>query len=212
MSLLSGQSALVFYALFVWIMPITLILLYCARYNQEQKGHLQYIYISKMGRRKYFLSKINCSFIVSAVYSAIPLLLNLFVSVLFLHGGTTFADVENWNVGDFGLGGEFSYYCIHHPYVAWFMYFTIAILVFGLVGIMSQCIAIISKDNKITLAASFAIWISLFSIKYDLTMAIQPFTEYGYIYGVKALVIFMIFVIASFVGACVSLVVRKDEV
>lgn len=146
------------------------------------------------------------------MYSAIPLLLNLFVSVLFLHGGTTFADVENWNVGDFGLGGEFSYYCIHHPYVAWFMYFTIAILVFGLVGIMSQCIAIISKDNKITLAASFAIWISLFSIKYDLTMAIQPFTEYGYIYGVKALVIFMIFVIASFVGACVSLVVRKDEV
>ncbi len=98
MSLLSGQSALVFYALFVWIMPITLILLYCARYNQEQKGHLQYIYISKMGRRKYFLSKIYCSFIVSAVYSAIPLLLNLFVSVLFLHGGTTFADVENWNV------------------------------------------------------------------------------------------------------------------
>lgn len=57
MSLLSGQSALVFYAIFVWIMPITLILLYCARYNQEQKGHLQYIYISKMGRRNIFFLK-----------------------------------------------------------------------------------------------------------------------------------------------------------
>lgn len=214
-SLLSGQSALVFYALFFWIFPITITLLYCGRYAQENKSHMNYIYISKAGRRKCFASKLACSFIVSTVCTGIPLVINLIISILFLNGGTSFLGFEELKASDFlanGHGSEFLYYCFHHPYVAWLVYFIITILVMGLAGIMSQCIAMISKDIKITLSVSFAIWISLFSIKYDITMAIQPFTEYGLDFGIKALAIYIPIVIASVVLSYIFTVVKKDEI
>lgn len=211
-SLLSGQSAIVFYALFVWILPITSILLYGSRYSKECKSRMNYVYLVKSGRKKYFLSKVCCSFIINVIYFGIPLLLNLFVNIVFLHGGTSFCGFESFEACDFALGGKFTYFCINNPYIGWFIYYFIAVFVFGLAGVMSQCIAMMSKDNKITLAVSFAIWITFFSIKYDLTMAIQPFTEYGLSYMVKALLPFLIFVLASFVVAYVVLVVKKDEI
>ena len=215
MSLLSGQSALVFYALFFWIFPITITLLYCGEYIQENKKHMNYVYISKVGRKKYFMSKLGCSFIVTALYFGIPLLVNLIVSILFLNGGTSFLGFEELKASDFlanGHGSEFLYYCFHHPYVAWLIYFIITILVLGFAAVMSQCIAMISKDIKITLSVSFAIWISLFSIKYDLTMAIQPFTEYGLDFGVKALLVYIPIVVTSVILSYVFTVVKKDEI
>jgi len=210
MSLLSGQSALVFYALFIWLLPVTVILLYCSRYNQEYKNHMQYIYTVKAGRKKYFFSKLGCSFIVSVIYFGLPLVINLIIYVLFLHGGTSFCDLETMSASE--LGSNFLYYCIQHPYIAWIGYFIVAIIVFGLAGAMSQSIAIISNDNRITLSVAFAIWIALFSTKYDLTMAIQPYCEYGVNYALKALLIFIPIVIITSVAAYISMVVKRDEI
>ena len=176
---------------------------------------MNYIYISKVGRKKYFVSKLSCSFIVSAVYTGFPLVINLIISILFLNSGTSFLGFEEFKANDFlanGSGSEFLYYCFHHPYVAWLIYFIIAIFVVGFAGVMSQCISMISKDIKITLSVSFAIWISLFSIKYDITMAIQPFTEYGLDFGIKALAIYIPIVIVFVTLSYIFMVVKKDEI
>lgn len=208
-SLLSGQSAIVFYALFVWILPITLILLYCSRYNQERKSNMDYIYLTKVGRKSYFCSKMISSFILPVIYCGIPLLLNLFIYMLFLNGGTSFCDLESMSADDLG---SYLYYCVNHPYIAWFGYFFAALIMFGLAGILSQSIAIIAKDNRITLAFSFALWIAFFSFKYDITMIIQPYTEYGIDYALKTLVLFIPIVIVSIISAYISAVVKKDEI
>lgn len=208
MSLLSGQSALVFYALFVWLLPVSVILLYCGRFNQESKIHMNYIYIIKTSRKKFFFSKLACSFVVSVVYFGIPLIMNLLISVLFLHGNTSFCDMEKMTASE--LGSEFLYYCVQHPYVGWLFYFLVAMVVFGLAGIMAQSLAIITSDMKLALCTSFAIWITMFSVRYDLTMAIQPYCEYGVEFAFKALSIYVPIVVIVSVAAYVFAVVKKD--
>lgn len=210
MSLLSGQAYAGLYSLFFWIAPVTITLLYCWRYIQERKNHMNYVYLSKVGRKKYFLSKLSCSFVVPVIYFGIPLVVNLLVAMICLNGGTSFLGLEEFGVYDYDSMSR--HYLVTHPYIAWSVYFTVALLVLGLAGVMTQCIGMLSKDIKVTLLVSFAIWISLFSIKYDLTMAIQPFTEYGVVCMGKALLAYVPIVIVTVILAYIFTVVKKDEI
>ena len=210
MSLLSGQAYFGLYALFFWIAPVTITLIYCWRHIQESKNRMNYVYISKVGRKKYFLSKLSCSFIIPIVYFGIPLIVNLFVAMISLNGGTSFMGLEVFSVYDFDSASR--QYLINHPYIGWPIYFVVAMVVLGLAGVMTQCIGMISKDIKVTLSVSFAIWISMFSIKYDMTMAIQPFTEFGVVCMAKALLTYVPIVIVTVILAYIFTVVKKDEI
>lgn len=209
LSLLSGQSGLVFYALFIWILPIPLMILYCDKYVNERKRNITNIYLTKATRSKVFFSKISVSFLLPGIYCGIPLLVNLLISILFAHNGTSFFGLESIEIDDFG---RFLYFGVHHPYIMWFGYFAVALIVFGLLGIMCQCVAMIIKENKIATIVSFAIWMSLFCSKYNITMMIQPYTEYDYSYGLKTALLFCPFVIIAFAGAYILTVVKKDAV
>ena len=210
MSLLSGQAYFGLCALFFWIAPVTITLLYCWRYVQENKNRMNYVYLSKVGRKKYFLSKLFCSFVVSVIYFGIPLIVNLLVAMICLNGGTSFQGLEEFSVYDFDSMSR--HYLVAHPYIGWSVYFVVAMVVLGLAGVMAQCIGMLSKDIKVTLLISFAIWISMFSLKYDLTMAIPPFTEYGVVYMGMALLTYVPIVIVTVILAYIFTVVKKDEI
>ncbi len=210
MSLLSGQAYPALYHLFFWIAPITITLLYCCRYVQESKSRMNNVYLSKVGRKKLFLSKLSCSFIVPMIYFGIPLVVNLFVGMIFLNGGTSFQGLEEFSVYDFDSMSR--HYLVAHPYIGWSVYFVVAMLVLGLAGVMVQSIAMISKDLKITLLVPFAIWMTLFSAEYDLSMAMQPFTEFGLVCMGMALLSYIPFVIASVILAYIFVVIKKDEI
>lgn len=211
MSLLSGQASFGLYVLFFWIAPVTITLLYCCRYVQENKNRMDYVYLSKVGRKKYFLSKLLCSFVIPSIYFGIPLIVNLAVAMVCLRGGTSFQGFEYFPWGN-DFDSVTAGYMIAHPYVGWIVYFVVAMVVLGLAGIMTQSIGMVSKDIKVTLLVPFAIWISLFSTKYDLTMAIQPFTEFGIEYMGRALLTFVPFVIVAVILAYIFTVVKKDEI
>ncbi len=208
-SLLSGQAGLVCYALYFWIMPISLMLLYCDRSVNENKIGIYQIYLTKSSRKKLFFSKIGTSFVLPFFYCGIPLLVNLVVYSIFLHNGTSFFGMEKFDVEEIGT---FWFNSIHHPYITWFIYFFFALLMFGLLGILCQCISLITKDTKTSYIVSFAIWIIFFCSDYNIPMIIQPYTEYDLVYGFKTFVCFFPFLIVSFTAAYVQMVVKKDEI
>ncbi len=209
LSLLSGQAGLICYALFVWILPITLMILYGDKTISEKKKGILRIYLSSCGRKKLFLSKMCVSFFLSIIYCGIPLLVNLLISIVFHNNSTSFFGMEKFKFEDIGW---FWYNSIHHPYIAWFVYFFSAMFVFGLLGVLCQSVSMIVNDNKTAYITSFAIWITLFCSKYNITMIIQPYTEYDYVWGIKSLLCFLPFVVVSVIIAYIRTVVRKDEI
>ncbi len=215
LSLLSGQSYFGFYALFFWIAPVTITLLYCWRHIQENKNRMNYIYVSKSGRKKHFLSKLSCSFVISVIYFGIPLIVNMIVSTICLRGGTSFCGLEDYGMDNSSTFSQIDsvgrMFLISHPYLEWFVYFAVAMVVLGLMGVMAQSIAMIFKDIKVTLCLSFAIWMSMYSIEYDMSMAVQPFTEFGLACMGMALLCYIPFVIVSVILAYIFTVVKKDE-
>ncbi|MBQ3497505.1 MAG: hypothetical protein IJA87_00090 [Clostridia bacterium] len=208
LSLLSGQAGLIFYALFVWLLPITLMIVYCDKVIKENRTGITRIYLSKCSRKSFFGSKILVSFFVPCVYCGIPLLTNLLINVLFNSKGTSFFGLEQLELKDIGW---FWYNSIHYPYITWFVYFLSALFVFGLLSVMCQCVSMIANDNKTAYIVSFAVWITLFCSKYNITMIIQPYTEYDHIYGIKALFCLLPCVLFSVLLAYIKTVVRKDE-
>ncbi len=212
MTLLAGGDSVIFPALFFWLLPIPLILLYCGRYNEEKNKNLTYLYTVKSGRKKYFFSKLTASFILPVIYTGIPLLVNLLISVAMLHGGTSFCGDELEPIEAFTLPGEtFSYWCIHHPYTGWVIYFLAAMFIFGMAGVLAQCIAIITKDNRITYVMAFAIWIALFTLKkINTAYIIQPYTEYGSYYGIRSALVILVIVLISVIISAYLLIHKKD--
>lgn len=215
MTLLTGQAYFGFYALFFWIAPVTITLLYCWRHIQENKNRMNYIYVSKSGRKKHFLSKLSCSFVVSVIYFGIPLIVNMIVATICPIEGTSFCGLEDFGIDDFSTFSRIDtmsrQFFVSHPYLGWFVYFAVAMVVLGLMGVMAQSITMIFKDIKVTLCLSFAIWISMYSIEYDMSMAVQPFTEFGLACMGMALLCYIPFVIVSVILAYIFTVVKKDE-
>lgn len=209
LSLLSGQAGLIFYALFVWLLPITLMILYCDKIIKEESTGIKNIYLSKCSRKKFFMSKLSVSFLLPSIYCGIPLLTNLLISIVLNKEGSSFFGLEQMEIENIGW---FWYNSIRHPYIAWFIYFLSALFVFGLLGVMCQSVAVITSDNKTAYIASFAVWITFFCSKYNITMIIQPYTEYDYTYGIKALGCFLPCVVISVLAAYIKAVVKKDEI
>ncbi len=208
-SLLSGQAGLICYALYIWIMPITLMLLYCDRSVNEKRIGITSMYLTKIGRKKFFRSKILMSFLLPFIYCAVPLITNLIIYIIFLHDGTSFFGLEKMKINEIG---SFFFNSIHNPYITWIVYLFLAMFMFGLLGIMCQSVSLITNDNKTSYIVNFAIWITFFCSDYNMTMIIQPYTEYDYVYALKTFLCFLPFVLVSLFLAYIRTVVRKDEI
>lgn len=78
-----------------------------------------------------------------------------------------------------------------YPNRMYLLYLFITAMAAGMCGIITQCIAFVSKKYTITYLVSFFLWMGLIMYKYSVTYLIQPFTEYGLDYFLPAGVILL---------------------
>ncbi len=214
MSLLSNNNTFSYTRIFLWFMPIFIVLSYTSNYYIEKKNGIANIYYTKVSRRKYYFNKIFASFLYSFLLSLIPLIINLIINNIFIEhydGGYNYFALETYTAEEMG---EYCYYSIRHPFVAYAAYMFSASFIIGMLGVLCQSICMILKDNKLSYIITFAIWMMYFTtIKYGVNDGVIPF---GFGTSVLSQVLSVLnFVPPVVIGLIVSYimcVVKKDEI
>ncbi len=210
-SLLCGAHNYNLLTIFLFPMPIYLMLSYNAQYVKELKNGVSLLYNTKLGRKKFFISKIATSFIFPFILCGVPHLINIAINSIFLHGGTNFGGMQLWSEKD--LGAHW-YFCVHHPYTTYFIFLLINLIIFGLLAVMCQSLCFIFKDNKLVYVLSLTIWIGLYFSNriFGISFALQPFVSIEF---KPVIVSFLAFLPAAFITmiiACFCVVKKKDEI
>lgn len=209
-SLLANGTWTQYRNIYIWFMPVFLILAYCEKYITERKKGIVNVYLSKTNKKKFFFSKILSSFIISAIFSGVPLLINLGMNIVLMHNGTGFLGLEEYSKEALG---EYLYNSMQHPYLSWFLYFISFVLVMGLLGTMCEAFCFIFRDSKLAYIVSLALWMINFATPaICINDAIQPLQPESTIEN--ALIGYMYYLPMVFIPiiiAYISIVVKKDE-
>ena len=210
-SLLANNNNVHYGSIFIWLMPIFLTLSYCDKYNIERKKGINSIYLSKLSRKRIYFSRLAAAFINAVCITAVPLIINLFINMIFMHGNIGCFGQEDWTLE---MAGPFYYYSSQYPYIAWLVFDFMAVIIFGFLGILCQGLCIALKDNRFAYIVCFAIWMVYFSGgNLYLYYIIGPFGDefnLSMFFEAWAQLLIVVFIGAA-LGYFVS-VVKKDEI
>lgn len=184
--------------LLFWFLPIYLLILCSENYIQDVKMGYQKILISAIGKRKYFWGKIKVSFLVPFFLMLISLLINLFLSYLVYAGGTESS----------GIFENFSY---QHPLMIDIIFLLCVSFITGLAGVLGSSVSFIFPDRKYAYSLTFFIWFILIALPNDsITILMQPFTEFGFDYFIRAFLVNVLILISIPIFAYIYKV-KTDE-
>lgn len=210
-SLIAGCHFYSLIRIFLYMMPIFLMLAYCDTYVKERKCGVTLMQCTKQGRKKYFLNKTAVAFLLPFILVGIPNLVNILINTIFLHGGTNFAGLQTWTREDMG---EVMFFSINHPYTTYFIFLLMNLIVYGLLSVMCQSLCFIFKDNRIVYLLSLTIWIGLYfsSRRIGIAYVLQPFVC---IRLSPIIYSFLAFLPAAFIPMAIAyycVVKKKDEI
>ncbi len=210
-TLIGGGRAYSVVSLIYYFMPVFLILSYCDKYIKELKNGIIPVYYTKIGRKKYFFSKTITAFLHPFMLCGIPYILNFAINSVIFHGGTDFSSMQTWPRD---VLEERLYFSINHPYVIYFSFLLISLIVYGLLSVMCQSICFILKDNKLTYIVSLLIWIGIYFSNKNIaiSLVLQPFVIFDWLPTIKAFFIFLPAVIIPLITACFCVIRKKDEI
>lgn len=198
--LAGGASSFLFQTLLLWVMPVILMLIFCDDCIEDYRTGNRNIMISKMGKRKYYVSIIFKSFLFSFLFFLTMLLLNWSYGKITMMGATSnqFESILQYMKPD----GWFmlSY---KHPNIVNLLYILGASLLAGIVGASCSVMATVLHNRKLVYPICFVPWFVAFKMRNSITMSIQPFTEYSAIQGAPAYIIVCLAYIAIAVGLIV---------
>ena len=194
--------------LYIWMLPIILLLLYAGFPVLEKKCGISNIYISKIGKKQYIRKKLICSFVFSFGIVFITLLLNFILASLILHKATDMTGMDQYTREELG---NFIYWQVQHPYFAYMIYLLSFSCSAGMCGLICQSSAFIFRNNITIYLVSFIAWILQFTTKISISTLGQPFTEYGlsdFCYSwIQLIIITFIFIIVAILKRS-----KQDEV
>ena len=157
----------------LWFLPLYLLLLGSDNAIQDYQTGIRNAFISRMGRKKYYLEKMITSFFIAFMTMFISLLVNLILVSIFFRNGMS-------NKG-FTVPNNFLFsISIEHPYLAVFFFSLICCILAGLVGLLGAGLSLFFLDRKYSYSAAFFIWFFLVLREDSLMYLFQPFAEYGF--------------------------------
>lgn len=163
-------------ALFFWLLPITLLLLFSDYSILEKKCGMMDVYITKIGRKSYIKNKLLYSFLLPMKVCGLSLLINFIVVNIVMHKAYDLHGMEQhldaW-------AGTYYEWQLHHMYLSYLQHFVQAIILVGLCGLMCQSVSLLVKDKKLVYVICFIVWILQFAFDPGLSEVFQPFTEYS---------------------------------
>jgi hypothetical protein len=206
-SFLSGHSmGHITQMLYIWMLPLYLLITYCDYYIQEKKVGYNIMLLSRISKRDLIKSKMIISFFVPFLISFISVSLNFVLANIIFKGGVYFSGLERF----VARGINILHISIQHPIITYIIYILVFSLITGGCGIICTGICLLFPKYKVTYPIVFFIWIIQIAMPYSLTYAMQPFIEYGLDYIIPALLIFLIIVLIVSVSGFIFKV-KNDE-
>lgn len=204
-SYLSGSSGgHLTQTLLIWLMPLFVLNLVSDRYILEYRRGYTNAVITRASKKKYIANKLFSSFLIPTLVFGVSLLLNFIVAQIIFADGYNFNGMEI-----FAEEGGWFRFMYKNPNIVYLLYIFITSIVAGICGVISQCIALISKKYTVTYLLAFFLWMGLVMIKYSIIYLIQPFTEYGIDYMLRSGGILIAITVLFLVLTCVYKV-KKD--
>lgn len=159
----------------LWFLPLYLLVICSDDPIQDKKTGVRDIWISKLGKKKYFFVKLKTAFIVSFSVIFLALTINFLInSLIFDMAG--FSSANNYD----GVSGEaFLKKQVESPYLSIFLFSVTTSFFAGLIGAAGTCFSMLTYDKKITYPVTFAFWYILISNEGTVMYLFQPFAEYG---------------------------------
>jgi hypothetical protein len=159
----------------LWFLPLYLLVICSDDPIQDKKTGVRDIWISKLGKKKYFFVKLKASFIVSFSVIFLALTINFLINSLFFDMAG-FSSANNYD----GVSGEtFIKMQVESPYLSIFLFSLTTSFFAGLIGAAGTCFSMLTYDKKITYPVTFAFWYILISNEGTVMYLFQPFAEYG---------------------------------
>lgn len=191
MLLASNNRGHVSVILLFWVFPIYSFLLFSERLIKERTSNLFIVEALRTSKKKIFLGKCLTNALMLSLFFLLALILNFVTVSIFLPVTNATFD---WRYAEmlevFPSWNNLGYWVYEHPSATYLLYM---ILLCGILFTMSFFVAALSLvfyNRKIVYPVSMTYWLIWWFVPYDLSMSIQPFTEYGLSYAVMNFLLF----------------------
>lgn len=199
----SGTNHLL-HKLMFWFLPLYLLMICVEDSIEDTDIHYKAMLICRMGRKKYYCSKMRNTFFCAAGIVFVSLLLNyILVKLLFSQG--TFIKFVTPSAYDAAL------YILNygHPVAANIVYIFLTGFLAGLIACVGTALALSVHNRKAVYGITFFLWFVPVMMKNSLMLVIQPFMEYDFHVVIPTLLLVVIGYVMIIVVAYV--VERKYE-
>ncbi|MCY8935671.1 hypothetical protein [Peribacillus frigoritolerans] len=195
--------------LFLWFLPIYLLIMVCENYIQDLSSGENNILILKLGKKKYFGSYLLFSFISSFSVTFLSLFFNFILSFIINMDGLQNPSAHiSQKLLDLKPLLAFQ---LHHPTMTNLTFILISSFLVGILAVTITSICFIFPSRKYAYFLSFALWYLLIMGNKSILLIFQPFTEYSFSH---LLHIFLQTIILFSCIICTSYVykVKTDEI
>ncbi|MBP7952814.1 MAG: hypothetical protein KBH56_00910 [Enterococcus sp.] len=193
MILASNSRGHVAAILLFWVFPLYAFLLFAERFIKERTSNAFLVEQIRTPKKKGLLTKCitNASLLTS--FFALGFLVNSLIVLLLIPKPTAVFDQRYAEMLEvFTSWEKVGTWIYAHTNITYMIYVLFACIIFFLMSLLIGLLALVFPNRKVVYSFAMIYWLIWWFIPYDLSMAIQPFTEYGLSYAIVALLIFTI--------------------
>lgn len=175
--------------LFIWLLPLFLLLIYDDSYIKECRLGYNNIMSTRINNKKIFQTKIITGFIVGFLVVFVSLVCNFLLACICFKGGKSFSGLEILaGLPDTHLILNMS---LQHPIISYSIYIMAFSIIAGLYSAGCVSVSFIVKDYKLLYGICVVVWFLQILSPFSITYAMQPFIEYGLNKIIPAMIILL---------------------
>lgn len=172
---LSGNSAgigHIFQAVFLWFLPLYLLIINSEDVIEEQRTRLELIIVSKVGKRKYIETHLRKSFVLSFLFIFAALMYNLLLVNIIFCGGI------NDRSGGISVQSQLLVKLYGYPVFAEVLFSVIVAWCAALISALGTMLTFAFRERKMVYSFTMLLWFIPFLMEPSLMLLFQPFSEY----------------------------------
>ncbi|MDM5196088.1 hypothetical protein QUG02_24410 [Bacillus hominis] len=186
--------------LFFFILPVIASLPSSSIFQEDKKNGSFLFVIMRSNYKMYFLKLFSKTFLIGGVVVIIPLILNIFLSFMFLPNITP-DEILNSNIGMYERATFFISIYFEYPFIHMILYTFIAFFYGGAFALFSLSISFYAKHTFITLLSAFLLQLFLMIINlfYPTPLAPIYFLSESHIYHGANIIVSILVLVGIFI-------------
>lgn len=189
----------------IWFLPLFLFPLGTESLMLDINSRVHYLYISKLGKKKFVRKSITKNIVIAEIPFVIGLTINFIATQLMFSSYKPGPNDLDF-VTEFAEDKYVSFQHVH-PIITICIITMIFLFIIALIVVFSTLLTLLVEDRKISYTMPFISYYFFIMSKFEITGIIQPFDEYGFARDFIPFVLFTsYFVISSLI---LNFLVRK---